>query len=242
MKSQTMSFAMVVAVASTVIADTLRIGTFTLPYRIEDTNITDIVRHVVTNDVIYYDSAITSFTPPFVEKDGNVTVNGENTPDTTLYRPQVFRNGIEFRIVNGQTNCIIRQSLTDAAKAIENELPTRTNLVAGAEAFIANFSSGATTNLAIREQRKIMRTIKDDQLLDMEDDSSDQEVVEIFDEMCRGFTFLPICVLDTEYSNIGTNRAFWAYVRTDMPNKPSHAHSIEALPLVFAEGRWSFLY
>lgn len=95
MKIQTMSFAMVVAVASTHIADTLRIGAFTLPYRFEDTNVTDIVRHVVTNDVISYNSAITSFTPPFIEKDGNVTVNGENTPDTTLYRPQVFRNGID---------------------------------------------------------------------------------------------------------------------------------------------------
>ena len=51
MKIQTLSFAVVVAVASTLIADTLRIGAFTLPYRFEDTNVTDIVRHVVTNDV-----------------------------------------------------------------------------------------------------------------------------------------------------------------------------------------------
>ena len=242
MKIQTMSFAVVVAVASTLIADTLRIGAFTLPCRFEDTNITDIVRHVVTNDVQAFCTQISAFRKPYQDDFGHLCVQRINTPGTSLYRPQLFHEGIKFYIENGQTNCIIRQSLTDAAKAIENELPTRTNLVAGAETFIANFSSGATTNLAIREQRKIMRTIKNNQLLDMEDDSSDQEVVEIFDEMCRGFAFLPICVLDTEYSNIGTNRAFWAYVRTDMPNKPSRARSLEALPLVFAEGRWSFLY
>ena len=44
MKIQTLSFAVVVAVASTLIADTLRIGAFTLPYRFEDTNVTDMAR------------------------------------------------------------------------------------------------------------------------------------------------------------------------------------------------------
>ena len=96
--------------ATSLVAETLRIGAFNLPYRFEDTNITDIVRHVVTNDVIAYKSATTSFTPPFVEENGNVTVDSENTPGTTLYLPPVFENGIEFRIEDGQTNCIIRQS------------------------------------------------------------------------------------------------------------------------------------
>ena len=30
--------------------------------------------------------------------------------------------------------------------------------------------------------------------------------------------------------------------RTDMPQNPPYARSIDALPLVFADGRWSFLY
>ena len=64
--------------ATSLVAETLRIGAFNLPYRFEDTNITDIVRHVVTNDVIAYKSATTSFTPPFVEENGNVTVDSEN--------------------------------------------------------------------------------------------------------------------------------------------------------------------
>ena len=133
--------------ATSLVAETLRIGAFNLPYRFEDTNITDIVRHVVTNDVIAYKSATTSFTPPFVEENGNVTVDSENTPGTTLYLPPVFENGIEFRIEDGQTNCIIRQSLTDAAQAIESEMPTRTNLVAVAQGFIENFSSGGDNKL-----------------------------------------------------------------------------------------------
>ena len=191
---------------------------------------------------MFYRSATTSFTPPFIEKNGAVTVSGENTPDTSLYHPQVFRDGIEFRIENGQTNCIIKQALTDAAKAMESELPTRTNLVAGAELFIANFASGATTNLPIGEQRKIMRTIDNGHLMDIGLDYSDSEVVEAQDEMRQGFTFLPICVLDTKYTYVGTNRVFWANVRTDMPQEPSYARSIEALPLIFTDGRWSFLY
>lgn len=230
------------AIVTSLCADTLQIGAFTLPYRFEDTNITDIVRYVVTNDVIFYRSATTSFTPPFIEKNGVVTINGENTPDTSLYHPQIFRNGIEFRIENGQTNCIIKQSLTDAAKAIESELPMRTNLVAEAQAFIADFVSGATTNLPISEQRKLMRTIDDGCLKGIGADNSDAEVIEAQEEMRQGFAFLPICVLDTKFSYVGTNRVFWANVRADMPHEPSYARSIEALPLVFADGRWSFLY
>ena len=223
-------------------ADTLKIGVFNLPYRFEDTNITDIVRYVVTNDVIAYKSATTSFTPPFAEKNGDVTVDSENTPGTTLYLPQILENGIAFQIENGQTNCVIKQSLTDAAKAIESELPTRTNLVAGAEAFIANFVSGTTTNLPMGEQRKIMRTIDNGRLMEIGTDYSDAEVVEAQDEMRQGFAFLPICVLDTQYFNVGTSLVFRASVRTDSPQEASYARSIEALPLVYADGYWSFQY
>ncbi len=230
------------ATATSLVADTLQIGAFTLPYRYEDTNITDIVRYVVTNDVISFQSATTSFTPPFVEENGNVTVDGENTPDMHFYRPRVFLDGIEFRIENGQTNCIIKQSLTDAAKAIEGELPMRTNLVAGARQFIDNFCSGATTNLPFSEQRKLMRTIEGNCLSDMGEDCPNAEVTEVQGEMRQKFAFLPICVLDTEYSYIGTNRVFWAYVRADMPQNPSYARSIDALPLIYADGYWSFLY
>ena len=228
--------------ATSLVAETLRIGAFNLPYRFEDTNITDIVRHVVTNDVIAYKSATTSFTPPFVEENGNVTVDSENTPGTTLYLPPVFENGIEFRIEDGQTNCIIRQSLTDAAKAIESELPTRTNLVAVAQGFIDNFCSGVTTNLTISEQRTLMRTVSGGHLLTMGPDIPDEDVIEAQGEMRQHFSFLPICILDTRYVNVGTNVVLLAYVRTDRPQNLSYTRSIGALPLVFFNGYWSFLY
>lgn len=72
----------------------------------------------------------TGFRQPYQGEDGNVCVQRINTPGTSLYRPQIFHDGIKFHIENGQTNCIIKQILTDEAKAIEGELPTRTNLVA----------------------------------------------------------------------------------------------------------------
>ena len=68
-------FAAAIAIACTVTkADTIKIGTFTLPYRFEDRNISDIVRHVVTNDVIACNAATTSFTPPFWEESGVLSV------------------------------------------------------------------------------------------------------------------------------------------------------------------------
>ena len=108
--------------------------------------------------------------------------------------------------------------------------------------FIDNFCSGATTNLPFSEQRKLMRTIEGNCLSDMGEDCPNAEVTEVQGEMRQKFAFLPICVLDTEYSYIGTNRVFWAYVRADMPQNPSYARSIDALPLIYADGYWSFLY
>ena len=243
MKIQTMSFAVVVAVASTLIAATLRIGAFTLPYRFEDTNVTDIVRHVVTNDVISYNSAITSFTPPFIEKDGNVTVNGENTPDTTLYRPQVFRNGIEFRIENGQTNCIIRQSLTDAAKAIENELPTRTNLAHSAQLFIDSIADGTITNRPIAELRSRIRVYGNGTLSVVNDtEGSDSIILQNFIYFREHAAFLPLSILDSKYLQSGTNSFYTILARFDRPNAPWHERSIQVVPLVFADGYWCFCF
>ena len=101
---------------SLLVADTLQIGAFTLPYRFEDTNITDIVRYVVTNDIIAYSTPIAAFRPPYQDKYGNICVQRINIPPI-IDRSELFNDGIKFYIENGQTNCIIKQSLTDAAKA-----------------------------------------------------------------------------------------------------------------------------
>ena len=230
------------AIVTSLYADTLQIGAFTLPYRFEDTNITDIVRYVVTNDVQSFCAPITAFRPPYQDKNGNVCVQRINTPGTTFYRPEVFMQGIKFYIENGQTNCVIKQALTDAAKAIEGELTMRTNLVASARQFIEDFRSGTTTNLTIMEQRTLMRTISGNLLLPMGEDIPDAEVLESLEGTRQYFSFFPICILDTKYVNGGTNHYFIANVPTDAPQNPSYARSIGALPLVFADGRWSFLY
>ena len=87
-----------------------------------------------------------------------------------------------------------------------------------------------------------MRTINNDRLMEIGTDYSDSEVVEAQTEMIEGFAFLPICVLDTKYFHVGTSLVFRASVRTDSPQEPSYARSIEALPLVYADGYWSFQY
>ena len=234
--------AAIIAALTTVtslVADTLQIGAFTLPYRFEDTNISDIVRYVVTNDVISFQSATTSFTPPFVEKNGNVTVDGENTPDMHFYRPRVFLDGIEFRIENGQTNCIIKQSLTDAAKAIESELPMRTNLAVSAQAFIDAIMDGSVTNRSIAELRSLVQVYRNDSLYAATaSDGSDADIVENFMEIRQHLAFLPLSILDSSYLPNGTNTCYLIKARVDAPNEPSYARSISVFPMVFVNGQW----
>lgn len=226
--------------AASLVADTLRIGAFNLPYRFEDTNITDIVKYVVTNDVIAYKSTTTSFTPPFVEENGNVTVDSENTPGTTLYLPPVFENGIEFRIENGQTNCVIKQSLTDAAKAIESELPTRTNLAHSAQQFIDSIMDGTVTNLPITDLRSRTRIFREGALSTIaEEEGSDNIILQNFVDIRTHAAFFPLSLLDSKYITSGTNIFYAILARFDRPNEPSYARSIEVLPIVYTDGYWS---
>ena len=87
-----------------------------------------------------------------------------------------------------------------------------------------------------------MRTVSGGHLLTMGPDIPDEDVIEAQGEMRQHFSFLPICILDTRYVNVGTNVVLLAYVRTDRPQNPSYTRSIGALPLVFFNGYWSFLY
>ena len=243
MKIQTMSFAMVVAVASTLIADTLRIGAFTLPCRFEDTNITDIVRHVVTNDVQAFCTQISAFRKPYQDDFGHLCVQRINTPGTSLYRPQLFHEGIKFYIENGQTNCIIRQSLTDAAKAIENELPTRTNLAHSAQLFINSIADGTITNRPIAELRSRIRVYGNGTLSVVNDtEGSDSIILQNFIYFREHAAFLPLSILDSKYLQSGTNSFYTILARFDRPNAPWHERSIQVLPLVFADGYWCFCF
>ena len=221
-------------------ADTLKIGVFNLPYRFEDTNITDIVRYVVTNDVIAYKSATTSFTPPFAEENGDVTVDSENTPGTTLYLPPILENGIAFQIENGQTNCVIKQSLTDAAKAIEADLPTRTNLAYSAQQFIDSIMDGTITNLPISELRSRTRVYRDGTIsIVSETEGSNDIILQNFIYFKEQIVFYPLSIMDSKYVPSGTNSFYTFLSRFDRPNVPSYARSIDVLPIVYADGYWS---
>lgn len=231
------------AVATSLLADTLQIGAFTLPYRFEDTNITDIVRCVVTNDVQSFCAPITAFRPPYQDKSGNVCVQRINTPGTSFYRPEVFMHGIKFYIENGQTNCVIKQSLTDAAKAIECELPMRTNLVAGARLFVGMMADGSITNRSISELRTLTRVYRNGFLSAVsETDGPDDIIMRNFAYFSRGVAFFPLCVLDAESRPDGTNTCFFVMARYDYPNDPSYARSIGMRPLVYSNGYWSLCF
>ena len=221
-------------------ADTLKIGVFNLPYRFEDTNITDIVRYVVTNDVIAYKSATVSFTPPFVRENGVVTVKGENSYLTTLYFPPLFENGIEFRIENGQTNCVIKQSLTDAAKAVEDNLPTRVNLVAGAKLFVDSMADGSITNKTIAELRSLTRLYQNGVLSVVNTtEGPDEDIARNFAYLSGEVSLFPLCILDSEYKPSGTNNCFFVHARYDRSNGYSPSRTMFAISLVYADGYWS---
>ena len=224
-------------------ADTLRIGNFNLPYRFEDNDLSDIVQHVVTNDVIAYNTATTSFTSPYMEKTGIVSIRQKTTPSTTLYLPPLFENGIKFYIENGQTNCVIKRSFTDAAKALVDELPTRTNLVYAAKQLADSIMDGTITNRSITELRMLSRVYKNETLTVVpESEGSDDVIRQNFVDMREHAVFFPPCVLDSTYKQSGTNRYFFVWVGYDIPNEPDHARSIAAFPFVYADGYWSLCF
>lgn len=242
MKRNSIAFSLIAAAASLAAADTLRIGAFSLPYRFEDTNINDIVRHVVTNDVQSFCSTITAFRPPYLDTKGNLCVQRINTPATSFYRPAVFMDGIKFQIDNGQTNCVIKQSLTDAAKAIESELPLRTNLVATAAVFVDKVFSGAITNCPAEEIRSSICYVRIGELRHPSAEEANDEVLLGFvASMPQGWIPLPLCHLDLQLMGIGcaTNQFHCLPLRGYDPSRPISRTSIYTVPLVLLNGHWS---
>ena len=220
------------------IASAMKIGQFNLPYRTVDTNLSHIVRHVVTNDVTSYCCAVASFTPPFTNENHMAVIDYENSPGTTIYLPSLFEDGIEFRIEDGQTNCVIKQALTDAVKAVEAELPLMTNLTATASSFIASFQSGSATNLSFSEKCRLMRSFENGQLRTIsENDTSEEEMNQNVRELCEDFTYYPLCIMDIMHETVGTNTYYGTIYR-------HHLHgtrTIDADHLIFFDGYWSLL-
>lgn len=234
------SIAICTMIVSSLVADNLKIGAFTLPFRFEDNSVSDIVRYVVTNDVQSFCAPISSFHEPYQDKSGNICVQRINTPGTTLYRPTAFMNGIKFFIENGQTNCIIRQSLTDTAKALESELPTRTNLVCKAQQFIDAIMNGSITNETIAELRLLTRVYENGTLrIASQNDGPDDVVIQNFIDLKNDAVFYPLSVLDASWDSVGSNRVFILKARYDTPNEPSYKREISVFPLIYADGYWS---
>lgn len=230
------------AIATSLLADTLQIGAFSLPYRFEDTNITDIVRYIVSNDVVAYSTPIAAFRPPYQDKNGNTCVQRINVP-SVIDRSELFNNGIKFYIENGQTNCVIKQSLTDAAKAVESELPWRTNLLVQARTFIANYYSGAVTNETGMELRRTVRVFRDGELRHLnENEVSDDLLMAGCAEDIENMTTLPLCILDLIKTSFSTNTVYMLPVRTEEVKGTKDTHSILlAIWLIYYDGFWSFL-
>ena len=221
-------------------AANIKIGIFSLPCRFEDDDLSDIVRYVVTNDVVAYAAATTAFTPPFLEKDGLYSVRNENTPSTTWYRPPLYENGISYIVENGLTNCVIRRSLTDSAKALEMELPMRTNLALKARMFIDSIADGTITNKPVTELRSLTRMFRNGTFgIASESDGSDADVVKNFVEIREHAFFLPLTILDASHVQDGTNTCYLMRARVDTPNEPSYARSISMFPIVYAGGHWN---
>ena len=232
--------AILLLAATSLVASNIKIGIFSLPCRFEDDNLSDIVRYVVTNDVQSFCTPISAFHEPYQDKSGHICVQRINTPGTTLYRPTAFMDGIKFFIENGQTNCIIRQSLTDTAKALESELPTRTNLVCKAQQFIDAIMSGSITNKTIAELRLLTRVYENGTLrIANQNDGPDDVVIQNFIDLKNDAVFYPLSVLDASWDYVGSNRVFILKARYDTPNEPSYKREISVFPLIYADGYWS---
>ena len=240
MKASTL-VATLIFTSTSLVADILQIGAFGLPYRFEDTNLTDIVRYVVTNDVQSYCFPITGFREPYQDDDGNICVQRKTTLGTSLYRPKIFHDGIKFRIENGQTNCVIKQSLTDVAKEIEDDLPARTNLVADAALLVGKVFSGEITNRPPCEIRSSICYVRDGELRHpTTDEASDTVLLGFAASMPEGWTPLPLCHLDFPQVTTGhSTNAFQALpLRGYDPSIPISRASIDIVPLVLLDGAW----
>ena len=234
--------AAIYVIAASLFADTLRIGVFTLPYCFEDDNVSDIIKYVVTNDVTAYSTPITAFRPPYQDRTGNIRVQRVNTP-SIIERSDLFNDGIAFYIESGRTNCLIGKSITDAAKAIENELPAMTNLVAEATFFVEDVLSGSITNRTAGEIRSAICYVRDGELRHPTTQEANDEIVRAFVAGMKGkWVPLPLCHLDlSRVSTVASTNTFsYLPVRGyDTESSPAYRH-ILSTDLVFIDGHWSF--
>ena len=223
-------------------AERLQIGSFNLPYRFEDNDITDMIRHVVTNDVQAYCYAVRSFTPPFQENDGKISIDYEMMPSIVDKSP-LLNDSISFLIENGSTNCVIKHSITDAAKAIANELPVMTNLIAKANLFVEDVLSGSITNRTAEEIRSSICYVRDGVLRHPTAQEADDELMRTFVSSMKGkWVPLPLCHLDiSQVSTVSSTNTFrYLPLRGyDAESPPAYRH-ILSTQLVFINGHWSF--
>lgn len=229
-----------IVISTTSLAENLAIGTFFLPYRFEDADLSDIVRYVVTNDVQAYCSTISGFKSPYQDNNGHICVQRINAP-AIIDRSELFNEGIKFYIENGQTNCVIRQSITGAAKAVASELVIRTNLVSEATRFVNSVLSGSITNRPAEEIRKAICYVRNGDLRHPTTQEADDETMRTFVASMNGkWVPMPLCHIELSRVSTASSTNTFAYLplRGYTPASPSARH-ILTTDLVFIDGHWS---
>lgn len=229
-----------IVISTTSLAENLAIGTFFLPYRFEDADLSDIVRYVVTNDVQAYCSTISGFKSPYQDNNGHICVQRINAP-AIIDRSELFKEGIKFYIENGQTNCVIRQSITGAAKAVASELVIRTNLVSEATRFVNSVLSGSITNRPAEEIRKAICYVRNGDLRHPTTQEADDETMRTFVASMNGkWVPMPLCHIELSRVSTASSTNTFAYLplRGYTPASPSARH-ILTTDLVFIDGHWS---
>ena len=199
------------------------------------------MRYVVTNDVQAYCSPISAFRPPYQDNNGRICVQRINTP-AIIDRFELFNEGIKFYIENGQTNCVIRQSITDAAKDIASDLPRRTNLVSGATLFVDGVLSGSITNRPAEEIRAAICYARNGELRHPTAQEANDDVIRAFVAGMRGkWLPQPLCHLELSRVSTASSTNTFAYLplRGYAPGS-STGNGIMAIDLVLIDGHWSF--
>lgn len=225
-----------------VFGSSLQIGPFDLAFRFEASGLSSDVEIAATNEVVSYHHSVTGFRKAFMDEKNQWRVLPQWNP-TLVSHSQLLEQGVHFLVENGETNCVIRMSLTDELTALGVSLAARTEMVQSATAFLHSVETGTLMQSVTNGLRTRIRTISQNRLIAVPATCfSDEAVLASFSEMACNARFEPVCMTDIHSLSPLAGEAFELTVRVAERNAPAFENSISAMKLVYADGYWSFLF
>ena len=221
---------------------TITIGCFELPCSFEAATPEEPVFSIATNDVVRYFSVVSHFADR--HHPGQEPVNlRPRCFLSNLAKNPLFEDNVSFREEYGVTNVIIGTNLVQAVCAVLPDLDLRTNLLSGAESFLAEFTPGTIAQQTPERRRRNYRTVLNGCPVPFpEDKSSDAQILSSQLGMAAEFRFVKPCLLELQNVEFcGTNA--WGFpIREYSLTAPSYENNIGRIGIVYFDGYWSFLF